>query len=296
MSALIKMSDFDIKKLEFSSVKDKTVKGNSSIKYKSITFGYAGTQEPPVIKIPFPIFCFGVQKKQTTEGKDASKGFSVCFSIPERGEGKEFGDFIENLYNEIGGRLEKVGKEINKQFLTSKKESWANVFPSPLYPPKDKGGNKKLYTNLICFATDNKQSITSERAISSPSKDKPSDTSHYSCQTLLKTVVKFSPDGKVLESKVIDPLGKEAQGNYKMMPAIQLRGLFIGKDIRLQIDLFNGIIFPRNSTNTQDLMNEELSNYISTIGKDKISMIGNVSGEEAAAAGSPDEDAEDSSL
>jgi len=36
--SVIKMSDFDVKKLTFSAVKSKEAKGDSSIKYKSVVF------------------------------------------------------------------------------------------------------------------------------------------------------------------------------------------------------------------------------------------------------------------
>jgi hypothetical protein len=291
---MIKMADFDFKKLTFGPVKNKTAKGNSSIKYKSISFGYDGSEEAPIVKIQSPIFCFGVQKKASKDpnkdGKDTSKGFSVCFSIPKTQEGLKFKNFIVALYEAAGNHLGTIGDKIDRPKLKPTKDSWENIFPSPLYAPKDPSGNEKIYTNLICFETGNKQPIKTDKTPA------PNDTSGYNCQTLLKMITKFGSDGKIIESKVIDPLGNDAKGNYKMMPAIQLRGLFIGKDVRMQLDLFNGIIFPQNSANTQDLMNDELNSYIATISKDKLASIGAVTKEEVVAAGSDDAEEDDGAL
>jgi len=253
-------------------------------------FGYNGSEEPPVVKIPFPVFCFGVQKKTTKSGEGTAKGWSVCFSIPKTDEGKQLKKFIMDVYEAAGNHLGSVGKDIGKPSLKPSKESWENIFASPIYPPKDATGNDKIYTNLICFEIDNKPSSKGGDKVN---KTDGKTEKRYDCQTTLKMITKLTPDGKVADSKPIDPLSKEAMGNYKMMPAIQLRGIFVGKDARLQLDLSNGIIFPRSNSNNQDMLNDEVNSYIAAVGKDKIATIGTVSKDEAAAAGSPDDNGDE---
>jgi len=297
MTQVIKMTDFDINKLIFHPVKDKTAKG-SSIKYKSISFGYGRVEGAPIVRIPYRMFCFGVQPKMAgpndkkgSGGSGGSGGFSVCFVVPETEEGAELEKFINGIHAAVRDHLKKIfksdkPKKIKKSPKADKTgtdgkaggsddesdEFGEDIFPSPLYVgDKDTKRSTKIYANLICFPTSDKYQPSKKPTLDDPEQ---SDEDRYDCKTILKIVKKYGPNGEALETKDIKALSKDAKGHYRMMPSFQLRGLFINnniKTIRLQIDLHHGIIFPQSS-NVDLLMEETLREEAEKMKKGKITI------------------------